>query len=133
MSRICYFPDDGSILLSVYPIFYPVTDCNNLGGGQNAENDCSQKDIGDIIRKGNKDPKPPWKIMLLVLPNSSYIPVNGFMIGLTGAASFYHGDKEKTRSSTIGFNAAYTTRNQFITNMKSSIYTCNSQFFLHGD
>lgn len=95
--------------------------------------DCYQKDIGDILRRGAESKKPPKERMLLALPNFSYNPVNGFMIGVTGSAGFYLGDKESTNSSAINFNAVYTTKKQLIFNLKSNLYTPNDRLFLQGD
>ena len=95
--------------------------------------DCTQKDIGDVLRKGAESNKPPRKTMLLALPNVSYNPVNGFLMGVAGSAGFYMGNRETTRVSSIGFNAAFTTKKQFLSFVKSNIYSNNNRFFLQGD
>jgi len=94
---------------------------------------CVQMDIGDVLRRGKEKKKPPRKTMLLVLPNVSYNPVNGFLLGGAGSAGFYLGDRKTTRVSSIGFNAAYTTKNQLLFSIKSNLYSKNNKFFLQGD
>jgi hypothetical protein len=69
-----------------------------------------QKDIRDLLKKKNAPPKPPKKMMLLVLPNVSSNPANGLLLGVAGTAGWFWGPKETTRVSSLGFNAAYTTK-----------------------
>jgi hypothetical protein len=95
--------------------------------------ECFQKDIGEVLLKGVRKDKPPRKTMLLALPNVSYNPVNGLLMGLVGSAGFYLGDKETTRVSSLGFNMSYTTKNQFLFFTKSNIYSKDNGFFLQGD
>jgi len=97
------------------------------------QKDCTQKDIGDVLRRGKEKTKPPRKTMLLVLPNIAYNPVNGFTAGVAGSAGFYLGNRETTRVSSIGFNAAVTTKHQLLFFIKSNIYTLKNKFFLQGD
>lgn len=71
--------------------------------------------------------------MLLVLPNVSSNPANGLLVGVAGTAGFYLGPGNTTRVSSIGFNAAFTTKKQFLAFAKSNVYTANDRFFLQGD
>lgn len=43
---------------------------------------CEQQDIGDLVKKKGKPRKPPKKTMMLVLPNVSSNPANGFLLGV---------------------------------------------------
>jgi hypothetical protein len=95
--------------------------------------DCEQKDIKDLIRKKNRTPKPPKKVMILVLPNVGSNPANGFLLGIGGAAGWFFGPRETTRVSSAGFTVAYTSKNQFLAFSKSNVYTANDMFFLQGD
>jgi hypothetical protein len=98
-----------------------------------SEGDCVQKDLRDLFR-GSKPPKKAQrKSMLLVLPNISSNPANGLIMGVAGSTGFYLGPQESTRVSSIGFSAAYTTKNQFIAFAKSNIYSSEDRFFLQGD
>ena len=95
--------------------------------------DCEQKDIKDLLRKKNKTPKPPKKMMILVLPNVGSNPANGFLLGVGGALGWYWGPKESTRVSTLGFSAVVTSKSQFLVFSKSNVYTTDNKFFLQGD
>jgi len=114
---------------------------NNISSSQvsdtiqltNHEKNCKQQDVGDLIRKKGKPTKPTKKTMILVLPNVSSNPANGFLLGLGGSAGWYFGPKETTRVSMTGFSAAVTTKKQFLSFIKSNVYTNNDKFFLQGD
>jgi hypothetical protein len=95
--------------------------------------DCLQKDLGDLLHKYKPRLKPPRSTMLLIFPNLSYNPANGVLMGIAGSAGLYLGLKEDTRVSSLAFNAAYTTKDQFLFFVKSNIYTNNNKLFLQGD
>lgn len=97
------------------------------------EDDFAQKDLRDVLRGSKPEKKEQPKSMLLVLPNVSSNPANGLLIGVAGSTGFYLGLKEFTRVSSIGFNAAYTTKNQFLAFVKSNIYSNEDKFFFQGD
>jgi outer membrane protein assembly factor BamA len=94
--------------------------------------DCVEKDIRDLF-KGEGKRKKERKSMLLVLPNVSSNPANGLLIGVAGTAGFYLGPRESTKVSSTGFNMAFTTKNQFLSFIKSNVYTKDDRFFLQGD
>lgn len=98
-----------------------------------AEKDCRQKSLGDIFRKKGSAPRPPKKFTALVLPVISSNPANGFMMGAGGSLGWWFGPKETTKVSFTGFNATWTTKNQWIFFVKSNIYTKHDKFFLQGD
>ena len=95
--------------------------------------DCEQQDIGDLLRKKGKAPKPPKRLSALVLPNISSNPTNGFILGVGGAFGWYMGPRESTKVSTANFTAAVTSKKQLITFVKPNIYTKDNGFFLQGD
>lgn len=101
--------------------------------GNISKSNCTQKDLRDVFRGSKPEKNGHRKSMLLVLPNISSNPANGLLFGVAGSTGFYLGSKESTRVSSIGFNAAYTTRNQFIAFAKSNIYLKEDKFFLQGD
>jgi hypothetical protein len=113
---------------------------NQIANSQDTDKDnqkeykeCTEHDLRDVLR-GSKPPKDKQRnSMLLVLPNVSSNPANGLLLGVAGTTGFYLGSKESTRVSSIGFNAAYTTKNQFIAFAKSNIYSKGDKFFLQGD
>lgn len=94
---------------------------------------CEQQDVSDLIRKKGKPQKPPKKTMILVLPNVSSNPANGFLLGIGGTSGWYWGPKETTRVSMAGFSVAFTTKKQFLSFVKSNVYTTDDKLFLQGD
>lgn len=96
------------------------------------QKNCPQKDLGDLFRKEGVT-REPRKTMLLVMPNVSSNPLNGLLLGVAGSTGFYLGGRENSRVSAIGFNVAYTTKNQFLAFAKSNVYTKGDRFFLQGD
>lgn len=102
------------------------------------QKDCHQKDIGDVFRSifaKNKEKKvrEPKQFSFLILPNISSNPVNGFLLGVGGNLAWYLGPRETTRISLIGFSAAVTSKKQFLSFVKSNVYTKENKFFLQGD
>jgi hypothetical protein len=106
---------------------------DDFDGGAILEMNCIQQDLRDFMRGSKPEKMEQGKSMLLVLPNISSNPANGLLIGVAGSTGFYLGSKESTRVSSIGFNAAYTSRNQFIAFAKSNIYSKEDKIFLQGD
>jgi hypothetical protein len=98
-----------------------------------SEKQCEQKAIGDLFRKKEKAPKPPKKILALVLPNISSNPSNGFLLGVGGSFGWYMGPKATTKVSSAPFTVAVTSKDQLITFVKHNIYTKENKLFLQGD
>jgi hypothetical protein len=102
------------------------------------DKDCLEQDLGDVFRSifaKNKEKKPrkPKSFSYLILPNISSNPANGFLLGIGGNLAWYLGPMESTRISLIGFSAAVTTKEQFLSFVKTNIYTKDNYFFLQGD
>lgn len=100
--------------------------------------DCQPKDLGDVFRSifaKNKEKKPrlPKKFSFLILPNISSNPANGFLLGVGGNLAWFLGPRETTRISLIGFSAAVTSKQQFLSFVKSQVYTKDNKYFLQGD
>ncbi|MCD4731189.1 MAG: BamA/TamA family outer membrane protein, partial [Bacteroidales bacterium] len=123
------------ILLSLLILAGNISYCQENDTLKNTEStkNCEQKDIKDLFRKKGKLPKPPKKTMVLILPNISSNPTNGFLLGVGGSIGWYFGSSETTRVSSVGFSAAFTTKNQFLAFAKSNVYTADDKFFLQGD
>jgi outer membrane protein assembly factor BamA len=102
-------------------------------GKSTQEKQCQQEDIGYLFRKKDKPPKPPKKNLILVLPNISSNPSNGFLLGVGGALGWYMGPKETTKVSSSPFTVAVTSKSQLITFLKPNIYTKDNKFYLQGD
>jgi outer membrane protein assembly factor BamA len=71
--------------------------------------------------------------MLLLLPKVAVNPINGILLGGTGALAWRFGPKETTRVSLAGLSIGYSTKNQFISHLQTNIYTRADRFFLQGD
>lgn len=115
----------------------PVLDSVSYADSVN-EKHCEPQDLGDLFRQlfgKNKERKPRTqkKITLLILPNISSNPLNGFLLGVGGNLAWFFGARENTRISLIGFSAAVTSKQQFISFVKSNMYTNKNLFFLQGD
>ena len=94
---------------------------------------CDQKDIIDLIRRKSKPPRTAKRTMIIILPTVSSNPANGLLLGVGSSIGWYLGPRETTRVSFFGLSASVTTKNQFISFLKSSVYTTNNKFFLQGD
>ncbi len=119
------------LLCMSYSFAEAQTDSTNID--RQGSKICEPKAIGDLFRKKGKPEKPPKKTSILVLPNISSNPTNGFILGVGGAIGWYMGPKENTRVSTGPFTAAVTSKQQLITFAKPNIYTKENKFFLQGD
>src|SRR5210317_1170416 len=97
-----------------------------------SDKECAPRDISDLIRKKGKPQKPPRKTSVLVLPNISSNPTNGFMLGIGGGFGWYMGPKENTKVSSANFSAAVTSKDQLITFVKPNIYTNENKYFFQG-
>lgn len=95
--------------------------------------DCQQSELADLIRKKGKPPKPPKEKLLLILPKIASNPTNGFTIGLGGTYGARFGPDETTKVSMINLSVAITSKQQFLSFIKSNVFTPNDRFFLQGD
>ena len=121
------------------PVLSPVSFADSI-----TKKDCQQKDFGDVFRqifkkenqekkKKNKVPPSEKKMNMLLLPKISFNPANGLMLGVSGNIGLFFGPRESTRISFAGFTVAVTTEKQFISFIKSTLYTAENKFFLQGD
>ncbi len=96
---------------------------------------CEQRDLPDVIKKWrNKPPKVPSKNTgsLLLVPVISSNPATGVAIGVAGQYAFRGKNPESVYSSING-NATYTSKNQFMFQVKNNIFLKNDRIFLSGD
>jgi outer membrane protein assembly factor BamA len=96
---------------------------------------CEEKDLSDYIRRWrNKPPKPAAqdKSSLFLVPALSSNPATGFSFGFAGQYAF-KGDAPGSLYSSINGSAMYTTKNQFLFQVKNNIYLKNNRLFLSGD
>jgi surface antigen Omp85-like protein len=95
--------------------------------------DCQQKELADLLRKKGKPPKLPKKMLLLILPKISSNPTNGFTVGLGVTYGARFGPEKTTKVSMINLSVAVTSKKQFLSFIKSNVFTANDRFFLQGD
>jgi len=97
------------------------------------DKNCEIRDIRDLLRKKNKPVPTPKKVSLLILPSVSANPANGLLLGLGGNIAWYFGSSKNTRITLVNFSVAVTTKEQFISFVKSTLYTNDNKFYLDGD
>jgi len=97
------------------------------------DENCEIRDIRDLLRKKNKPVPTPKKVSLLILPSVSANPANGLLLGLGGNIAWYFGSSKNTRITLVNFSVAVTTKEQFISFVKSTLYTNDNKFYLDGD
>jgi len=119
------------ILCISYTLVEAQSDSTRLD--KRSSKDCEPKAIGDLFRKKGKPEKTPRKASILVLPNISSNPTNGFMLGVGGGFGWYMGPKENTKVSSANFSAVVTSKDQLITFVKPNIYTKGNKYYFQGD
>ena len=112
----CLFTSLFVFLCGTYTIVCAQTDTSQVK--RPSTKDCEPQAIGDLFKKKGKPQKPPRKTSVLVLPNVSSNPTNGFLLGVGGGFGWYMGPRETTRVSSAPFTAAVTSRSQLITFIK---------------
>src|SRR5262249_20291034 len=70
--------------------------------------------------------------LLAVLPAFAYNPTVGFLFGAVGIFGMYLGDPDTTTISSLQAMVLYTTKNQFITQVNSTIMTERNTWELQG-
>jgi outer membrane protein assembly factor BamA len=96
---------------------------------------CAQRDLADLIRKWRHKPplsKQSNKGSLLLVPAISSNPATGFAFGVAGQYAF-KGKEPGSLYSSINGSANYTTKNQFLFQLKNNIYLKDNNLFLSGD
>lgn len=99
-----------------------------------SDNNCIQRDLGDVIRKAlHKPPKSVSgrKNSLLIVPIIGSNPATGFMFGLGGQYAFKM--PESKHYSMIMGSVSVTTKKQFVFQIKNNIYTKREKWFMTGD
>lgn len=95
---------------------------------------CAQRDLPDLIRQWRHKPpstKPKTGSLFLV-PAISSNPATGFAFGVAGQYAF-KGKAPESLYSSINGSATYTTKNQFMFQVKNNIFLKNNNLFLSGD
>ena len=71
--------------------------------------------------------------LLAVLPAFAYNPTVGFLFGGVGIFGMYLGDPDTTTISSVQAMVLYTTKNQFITQVNSTLMTERNTWEFQGD
>lgn len=101
---------------------------------QTSGQECTPRDLGDVIRQAMKKPaavKEEKKSSLLIVPIIGSNPATGFMLGLGGQYAFKM--NESQRYSMLMGSMSVTTKKQFVFQMKNNIFSKRDKFFLTGD
>jgi hypothetical protein len=94
-----------------------------------------ETDLFIAIGLSEKKHAPPkaFEPLLAVLPAFAYNPTVGFLFGGVGIFGMYLGDPEDTTISSVQAMVLYTTKNQFITQINSTIMTGRNTWEFQGD
>ena len=85
-----------------------------------------------LSEKTHAHPKA-FEPLLAVLPAFAYNPTVGFLFGAVGLFGMYLGDPDTTTISSVQAMVLYTTKNQFITQINSTILTEGNTWEFQGD
>jgi hypothetical protein len=85
-----------------------------------------------LAEKKKETPKA-FEPLLAVLPAFAYNPTVGFLFGGVGLFGMYLGDPATTTISNVQAMVLYTTKNQFITQIFSTVLTENNTWEFQGD
>jgi surface antigen Omp85-like protein len=94
-----------------------------------------ETDLFIAVGLSEKKPGHPkaFEPMVAVLPAFAYNPTVGFLFGGVGLFGMYLGDPETTTISNVQAMVLYTTKNQFITQLSSTIMTAGNTWEFQGD
>jgi Omp85 superfamily domain len=81
---------------------------------------------------GAVTPKP-YQLLPAILPAVGYNPALGFLIGVTAFLGMYLGDPATTTISNAQPTFLYTSKNQIVFQMVSTVMTSNNEWELQGD
>jgi outer membrane protein assembly factor BamA len=96
--------------------------------------DTDQSQSGSLSRKEKRAlPAKKGELYIVAMPIIGINPAFGFMYGAGAAASSFLGDPETTSISSAMTSINYTTKNQLLFYVKSTIYTENNGWILNGD
>jgi len=85
-----------------------------------------------MTKSGRVKPKP-YELLPAILPVIGYNPALGFVIGVTAFLGMYLGDPETTTISNAQPAVIYTSNNQLIIQMPSTVMTSENEWELQGD
>jgi Omp85 superfamily domain len=102
------------------------------GACREYEDDTDLFTLLHMTNAGKVTPKP-FELLPAILPVIGFNPALGAVIGVTAFLGMYLGDPETTTISTAQPTFMYTTKNQIIFQMVSTIMTADNAWELQGD
>ncbi len=75
----------------------------------------------------------PNKLYFMPLPALSYKPAFGFVYGLALSGNMVFGETKDTRLSSVFGSITYSTKKQFLSSLKHTVYTNHDKWMLIGD
>ncbi len=133
-------------------IFYPKVICTVLffifiaffsqaNAQEKKEKTVYQGDVFDLFLSREKRDKlsqeeitlKPFKLYISTFPFIGYNPALGLVIGGVFNPAIYLGEVRSTPISAFAITFNYTSRNQFLISVRSSMFTNNADLFLKGD
>lgn len=99
---------------------------------------CEQQQIGDFLFPKKNVPlglNVPivGKLITIIVPVISSAPATGVSVGAAAQVAVFMGPPTSTRISQTSANITYTTKDQFLINVKSFLITSYNKFILQGD
>jgi Omp85 superfamily domain len=147
-------PNSGAKLESERKLLLPFTPVRKMGPACTSSTECAEKlGYGNVCLEGHCQgyedetdlftlfhlSKPgqvapqPYQLLPAILPAVGYNPALGFLIGATAFLGIYLGDPETTTISNAQPTFLYTSKNQVVIQMTSTIMTSENEWELQGD
>ena len=85
------------------------------------------------LKQKSEAPPEPFKLLPAVLPAVGYTPTTGLLVGVVGTLGIYLGDPKSTTISNVLATILYTSNNQFLFQVASTLMTADNTWQLQGD
>jgi len=85
------------------------------------------------LKQKTEAPPEPFKLLPAVLPAIGYTPTTGLLVGVVGTLGIYLGDPESTTISNVLATILYTSNDQFLFQVASTLMTADNVWQLQGD
>src|SRR5262249_44229417 len=92
-------------------------------------------DLFEIVglKQKTEAPPEPFKLLPAVLPAVGYTPTTGLLVGVAGSLGVYLGDPQSTTISSVLATVLYTSNDQFLFQVASTLMTADNTWQLQGD
>jgi len=85
------------------------------------------------LKQKTEAPPEPYKLLPAVLPAIGYTPTTGLLVGVVGTLGIYLGDPNTTTISSVLATILYTSNDQFLFQVASTLMTADNTWQLQGD